>query len=574
MGDHAMKKRNVFLSLLIAVLTAFSAITICLCIYLSPVTEAVGFSYSPMFMASVDNEETVPASEYGGISYAYDLTLPKALSNYEFMYLTFHLHHCYSSVVIDGEGTGPWNRKENESFHIGHTPGNYWHSIPVTSEDAGKNVRVTVTPVYNSFYTYEEPQFILTDRFMSLYMEAHTGLLPMLLYLAAMICGLVICIMAAFLPFALKDRYRIVTLGGITFLAGLWKLMGSRLLPLIFSVYSCTFYYVGITAYFVMLPLSAYFVLSLGKRSTGGLRTLLPKASALLTLFVFVMQLFGVFELHDVIVPVTTINIVLLFVVAVSGREKVKGRLIALLLPSALCADLLSFIIVGNSSKMYFMIAIVLILLFTKGILFVRDGIKHDAELRDVKAKALMNQITPHFIFNILTSVYYLCDGDPEDAKKALKSFSTYLKTNYTSVNIDHPVPFEQEISHTKAYLDVEQIRFNNSINVEWKTAWTDFTLPPLTLQPIVENAVKHTVGEGLDRVHIVIESCRKDGQTVVTVSDDGKGFSNAATGEVSEDGSIHTGLENVRRRIELMSNGKLLIETSAGAGTKVVICL
>ena len=59
-----------------------------------------------------------------------------------------------------------------------------------------------------------------------------------------------------------------------------------------------------------------------------------------------------------------------------------------------------------------------------------------------------------------------------------------------------------------------------------------------------------------------------------MTVSDDGKGFSNAATGEVSEDGSIHTGLENVRRRIELMSNGKLLIETSAGAGTKVVICL
>jgi LytS/YehU family sensor histidine kinase len=114
--------------------------------------------------------------------------------------------------------------------------------------------------------------------------------------------------------------------------------------------------------------------------------------------------------------------------------------------------------------------------------------------------------------------------------------------------------------------LSVEQVRFEDKLFVEFDTDYTDFRLPPLTMQPIVENAVKHGVDPDLDPLYITVRTREVKQGAEITVEDTGPGFSR------NDNNEPHFALGNIRERLEMMCKGTLTISERDGGGTAVKI--
>lgn len=172
---------------------------------------------------------------------------------------------------------------------------------------------------------------------------------------------------------------------------------------------------------------------------------------------------------------------------------------------------------------------------------------------------------------NSLTSIAQLCEKNPSKAKKATIEFSEYLRRNMNSLKEQAPVPFESELKHLETYLSLEKMRFGDELNIEYDIETTDFLIPSLTVQPLVENAVKHGVGMKEDGGTVTIATKEFDDRYEVIVSDDGVGFD---TAKKPNDGRTHIGMENVRNRLKTMCNAVLNIESTVGKGTVATITI
>lgn len=189
-------------------------------------------------------------------------------------------------------------------------------------------------------------------------------------------------------------------------------------------------------------------------------------------------------------------------------------------------------------------------------------SVRHAEEKTRADFALRVLQMRPHFIYNAMTSIYYLVDTDPEAAKSAILGFSKYLHENFSAVVKTRMVPFEEEFQHTQAYLAVEQARFGSRLEVIFETAHTDFELPPLTLEPIVENAVKHGMDPECDPLRVVIRTRALENGSEITVENNGLDFMPA------ESDGESVGLNSVRDRLDRMCGGTVRIAPRDGGGT------
>ena len=192
-----------------------------------------------------------------------------------------------------------------------------------------------------------------------------------------------------------------------------------------------------------------------------------------------------------------------------------------------------------------------------------------EAELADSRARIMLSQIQPHFLYNALGTIGQLSRRDSAQAADAIDTFARYLRTNLESVESTKQVSFSEELQHVKTYLWLEQMRFGEDLNVVYDIRCEDFTLPPLTVQPIVENAVKHGLGQKEEGGTVTVRSLETEDSYLVQIEDDGVGFDEEAA---LHDGRTHIGIENVRRRLQYMCGGSLSVRSSAGNGTVAVI--
>ena len=202
---------------------------------------------------------------------------------------------------------------------------------------------------------------------------------------------------------------------------------------------------------------------------------------------------------------------------------------------------------------------------------FVRD---HELDLiTGQKTRIMMAQIRPHFLYNSLTAIRSVCQKDPAKAEEAITQFSEYLRYNMDSLEKTAPVPFEEEMRHVRRYLGLQKLRFEDDLQVEYDLQYMDFTLPVLTVQPLVENAVTWGIRKSETGCGVVSIRSRKCADHIeISVVDNGIGFE---TDSASEDLSkSHIGLKNVRERLKRMSDGELKIESVPGQGTTAVIIL
>ncbi|MCU6736905.1 sensor histidine kinase [Diplocloster agilis] len=196
--------------------------------------------------------------------------------------------------------------------------------------------------------------------------------------------------------------------------------------------------------------------------------------------------------------------------------------------------------------------------------------LKLENEMTQTRISSMLSQIQPHFLFNALTTIRYLCDYQPEKASVAVDDFSQYLRGNMVSLTQKAPVTFDQELDHLKHYLSLEQMRFEN-ITVIYDLKATGFLLPVLTIQPLVENAIRHGITKREEGGTITLSTREDENHWTIQIKDDGIGFDPE---EEKKDGRIHVGIQNVRRRIADMCGGSLQVESTPGVGTTVTIVL
>lgn len=208
-------------------------------------------------------------------------------------------------------------------------------------------------------------------------------------------------------------------------------------------------------------------------------------------------------------------------------------------------------------------------------IIYVNYQAKRNSELKlemtESQTAIMLSQIQPHFLYNTLGSIQELYTFNPEQADQAMRNFSQYLRGNMRSINQVKPVYFNEELQHVKLYLELEKMRFEDRLSVEYRISTSNFVLPTLSLQPLVENAVKHGVTQRTEGGTIIISTYEDERTYVVSVEDDGVGFD---LEEAKFDGQVKVGIANVRKRLANSVGALLQIESEIGKGTvaKIVI--
>ena len=231
-----------------------------------------------------------------------------------------------------------------------------------------------------------------------------------------------------------------------------------------------------------------------------------------------------------------------------------------------------------------------------------REIARQQREIAHERLSVMVLQMRPHFIYNTMMSIYSLCNLDPQKARQVTMDFTNYLRRNFKAVASDSAIPFTTELEHTRAYLAVEQAQLDDMLIVEYDTPFTRFRLPPLTLQPIVENAVKHGMDPYAGPLRVLIQTRHTDdggggpSVTEIIVEDNGRGFdpdklallsaklSPAQPGMALAESKIrtappdesksHTTLTNIQQRLQMMCGGEMTITPREGGGTVVKVMI
>ncbi len=192
-------------------------------------------------------------------------------------------------------------------------------------------------------------------------------------------------------------------------------------------------------------------------------------------------------------------------------------------------------------------------------------------ELSELNMSLMLSQIQPHFLYNALNTIKYLIKKDPKTAETAVINFSSYLRANMDSLSRREPVPLETELSHVRNYAAIELLRFEDRLNIVYDIRSKNFRLPALTIQPLVENAIKHGVNQKPDGGTVTISAFEDDKNYYITVADDGVGYDPFSLPEGSRS---HIGLVNIRSRLDYMLGATIDVNSRLGVGTTVTVTI
>lgn len=273
-------------------------------------------------------------------------------------------------------------------------------------------------------------------------------------------------------------------------------------------------------------------------------------------------------EVSFILDPVVMV-VVIILTLRYRKTMKVKGILYlvsigVLTIPTMLLWD------VWYPEPEYMMMTLYFIMVF---LLFHKEMtillVKKEKEMAESKITTAISQIQPHFIFNSLSTIKFLVKKDQMEALEAIDEFSDYLRGSMDSLTRKCCVPFSEELELVNHYMYLEKKRFGDKINIKYDIQLDGFMVPALSVQPIVENAVKHGIRGQLKGGTIEIATKEDTKNFIIQVTDDGAGFDPQAK---KEDGKSHVGIANVQKRLALMCEGTLEIESAPQKGCQVTI--
>ena len=476
---------------------------------------------------------------------------------------------------------------------IGREIPSAWNFVRLSESDAGQRIRICISSPYTRFsggisgVQYGE------------YNNLVTGIISAQIKILRMSILIVFLGMAVVLLSIVSRRYNIFTwhrnLGMLLIVIALW-LCGESGMPSGKVGLEAWHYFAMVSLLVCPVFLTAY-LYARWQDTCGKMTGILFYASVIIVAGCLASEVSGgpdfveLLPLMHGITGITLTYALLLYVLAARRKESIYIRselLCILIIFLAGFAEIVRFYRMDKMIGIYLRIAILIyaLNLFRICVAMLYRKVKQNRELerrlRRSRAELMASQIKPHFIYNTLNSIRTLTRLDPKAAQQAIYDFSIYLRSNLENMGERDLIPFADELRHIRAYLDIEKIRFEERLNVVMDIQASMFLVPPLSIQPLVENAVKHGICTRMCGGTVTIRSYEEKNEYVVEVEDDGAGFdvsgldlgddtdSAAPSSGNAPDG--HIGLKNIRFRVQEITGGTLKIESHPGKGTKVTV--
>ena len=517
-------------------------------------------------------EENSPA----GI--AVDLVLPIVDEPERDMELMFYVSHHWIDVFVGEELV--YTLRSSEELPFIKTPGSKWVCIPLLSEDEGKDVRITLTPVYEN--NVEDHLEILLGSSMAIYRDQFRHMLPTIILCAANIAiGCILLFAAIYYKRKSKEETGLVSLGMLGISIGFWQLAHNDFSPFLWEGKEIFLYYLSVTMMLIcMIPLVRSAAASRFKKEKKILQYYLI-GMALMAVLQIVLQLIGNRDLREMFIFThggIILGALLLIGTIIAGvvtkQDKKAAKSYAGILGIGILGDLILYYVKDSSSGLVMILSSVLIYMLLEAFkvasaYFEQQNLLEEKEkqLTHSRLIVLMSQIRSHFVFNILNAISGMCKYDPEKADETIVRFSRYLRDNIDIMQEDKKMPFEVALQRLEDYVVLEQIRFEDRLEFVTDLEVTDFMIPPLILQPLVENSIKHGVSKKKDGGTILLSTWEEDGNIMISIDDDGVGFEMK---ELEKETSV--GLRNIRFRIQQLLQGTLTFKSEINKGTKAII--
>ncbi|MDY2938089.1 MAG: histidine kinase [Fusicatenibacter sp.] len=491
--------------------------------------------------------------------------------------LCFYVVHQYVQVYLDGECI--YCMESSGALPMIKTPGCSWVMLPVYREDAGKEVRIVITPVYDNIRK-RTVEFLLGPKENVILNQFRKDWLPAAICELLMAAGVILIGYSIYYIKVYKQGWELIDYGILSACIGIWRYLDMRSASFMLPDQSVFLFYVSVgTMMFGMIPLMMSLKQKIRRNFVDGYTILV----AFLCILIVVLQLFGIADLREFLFPIQIVFLVSLAIMLISeiSSQKKKGSKTTLrtvtifLLAIGSVMDFIVYYVKRTSADSYFLLSALLLVFLVAAFSHMVDYIrqaqkleKQENQIVQSRVTAMVGQIRSHFVFNILNAISGMCKYDPEKADRTVICFARYLRTNIDIMQEDQPVPFRTELSHLEDYIELEKVRFGNKIRFEKEIEMDQFLIPLLVLQPLVENSIKHGLIEKPQGGTIFLRTW-KEGETVkISLQDDGVGFDVNVVKEKA------VGIPNVRFRLQYMVGGKLEIESTPGCGTVATITL
>lgn len=252
----------------------------------------------------------------------------------------------------------------------------------------------------------------------------------------------------------------------------------------------------------------------------------------------------------------------------------------ALILLLSLIIEIIHFAYSGYYLRTFFEAGLLLFTMVQVSILVFhsRENFKsvaytHELErqLEREKSAIMLSQIKPQFLYNSLEAIKALCEKNAQKASGAIEDFEAYLMANMDSLEAKTVIPVELELNHVRCFMNIEQLRYGEDLRVRYEIQDTDFSLPPLSILPIVEDSIEKGLAPKPGMGTITIKTQKSAHHHYVIIEDDGVGF-NMETAVKSPE--LPEAFNKLQSRIEFFCKGVVSIASLEGKGTKVVIRL
>lgn len=491
--------------------------------------------------------------------------------------LVFYINHHDVRVFVGGECVYTLTSRDD----MFATSGGTWISVPLNTDDSGKEVRVLLTPTYDN-YKEDNIEFLLGSEIAVHNATLHKSLPVMILSFCVIFSGILIICLALYHSIKGMSVDRLYALGIMAIAAGVWRITYDRMAYMLFENFSVLEYTLSIVS-LMALALAMLNSLEMNERNAKFVRIASAVYCGLYSVQ-FVLQIFGIADLRETLKLVHGTLILSAAAFICDGiiqlvhiiKKKHNKLNFSWLLGMGVVADLILYYVETASFKLIFTLIAILCYTVLEGVSLLFTYVQQKTELEEMgtqltlsRTTLMMSQIRSHFVFNILNAISGMCKYDPQLADDTIVRFSRYLRNNIDIMEKDGNIPFSVDLQQLEDYVTLEQVRFGDKVEFYSDIGFTDFMIPPLILQPIVENAIKHGIGKKQGNGTIVLSTQKVGNDVVVTVKDDGVGFD---LSELEKESSV--GIRNIRFRLEHLVHGTMDIQSEVGKGTTVTITL
>lgn len=492
--------------------------------------------------------------------------------------LVFYINHHAVEMYVEGDCI----YRMTTTDRAFKTPGGVWVRVPLYPEDIGKEITIRLLPVYDD-YQKEEPEVMVGPE-MAIYRNIFYGTLPELfLGVFVILAGVFLLCFAFYYRLKKTPAYRLYAVGALAIAAGLWRLTYDSFCYLVCAENPVLVYNLSI----VSLMLVAIAMLNVTETSKNGkLRKGIRVGTILYSLLYctqMILQLAGVLDLRQMLKITHGTIILSAFVLFINGirswfAHPIKGNLLirnySWILAIGAVGDLVLYYFRELDFGMMMTLSSILVFTILEGVKLLISYTEQKNALKEMETQlvlsrttTMMSQIRSHFVFNLLNAISGMCKYDPEKADETVVRFARYLRNNIDIMENDRNIPFATDLKQLEDYVALEQVRFGDKITFYTDIEEDQFFIPPLILQPLVENAIKHGISKKETDGIIVLRTKRVEDEIVITVEDDGVGF---AMDELEKEQSV--GIKNIRFRLQHLVDGTLELDSCIGKGTTATV--